>query len=125
MEDIEVLQWFFDLEKIAAGCNWQIDAKGLLSGKRRLDEAIAEAAPAAEVMEAYQKLSGAIGPDVMKSLLQSDDAFLEINHSGKAIPPNGGKVLLYADKAGVSVWAEVVAEWGMPPKFEVQEPGGQ
>ena len=119
MGDMEVMQWFFDLEKVSEGFNWHINVDSMVARKNALDAAVSAAKPAAEVMDAYKLLAAAFGPDVTKALLQSDDAFPEVNHSGKSSPPAGGKVLLYVDKQGSAVVAEIVAEWGAAPKFEV------
>jgi len=56
----------------------------------------------------------------MASLLQSDDAFNEVNHSGKPTPPAGGKVTLYVDPAGKRVLAEIVLTHGVPPVLSVE-----
>ena len=117
--DIDVIQWFFDLEKVRQGNNWHVNARNVAAHKRSLDAAIAIASPAENVMQSYKLLAAAFGPDVTKVLLQSDDAFPEVNHSGKPAPPAGGKVLLYVDKAGVAVCADVPMEWGAAPVFSL------
>ncbi len=117
---MNVIQWLFDTEVFTKALNWPVNADGLVVGKRALDAAVASKAPADEVMEAYKKFAGAVGPTVMTSLLQSDDAFPEVNHSGKPTPPSPGKVTLYVDPSGKRVLAEVVLTHGMPPKFSVE-----
>ena len=120
MTDNDVVQWFFDLERVSACFNWPINVASLTVNKRGLDSAIASKAPASDVMEAYKKFAGSVGPTAMSSLLQSDDAFPEVNHSDKPSPPSPGKVTLYADPSGRRVLAEVVLTHGMPPKFSVE-----
>jgi hypothetical protein len=118
--DSDVMQWFFDLERVTACFNWPISVAGLTTNKLALDSAIASKAHAEAVMDAYQKFAGAVGPTVMSSLLQSDDAFPEVNHSGRLTPPADGKVTLYVDPKGKRVLAEVVLTHGMPSKFSVE-----
>lgn len=120
MTDLDVVQWFFDLERVGACFNWPVAVPALVAGKRDLDAVIASKAPADEVMEAYKKFAGAVGPTVMGSLLQSDDAFPEVNHADTLTPPSPGKVTLYVDPSGKRVLAEVVLTYGMPPKFSVE-----
>jgi hypothetical protein len=120
MTDTNYVQWFFDLERVASGFNWPICVERLDEGKAMLDRTTHAKAPASEVMAAYEKLLGALGPTVMTTLLESDDAFPEVNHSGKPTPPSPGKVTLYVDKDGKRVLAECTKEWGMPPKFSIQ-----
>jgi hypothetical protein len=120
MTDLDVVQWFFDLDRVGSCFNWPVAVPALVAGKRGLDAVIASKAPADEVMDAYKKLAGAVGPTVMSSLLQSDDAFPEVNHSGKPTPPADGKVTLYVDPNGKRVLAEVVLTYGIPSKFSVE-----
>lgn len=117
--DIDVVQWFFDLEAIGKGFNWPVSVAGLIDAKRRLDGLTASKAPSNDVCEAYKAFAGAIGPTVMTALLESDDAFPEVNHSDKPTPPSPGKVTLYVDPAGKRVLAETTKEWGMPPVLSV------
>jgi hypothetical protein len=119
MDDMEVMQWFFDLDAIAKSCNWHINVRSLTQRKRELDYAVSTAKPAADVMQAYKNLAAAFGPDLMKALLQGDDAFPEVNHSGKPTPPAGGKVMLYVDKDGVCVCVTAPPQWGAAPVFEL------
>lgn len=119
MTDANVMQWLFDLEKMSACFNWPVHVDGFIEAKRGLDAAVAKKAPAADVLRSYQKLSGALGPTVMNALLESDDAFPEVNHSGKPTPPAGGRVTLYVDRAGNRVLAACTKEWGMPPELSV------
>jgi len=116
---MNVIQWLFDTEVFTKALNWPVNADGVVVGKRALDVAVASKAPADEVMRAYETFAGAVGPTVMSSLLQSDDAFPEVNHSGRLTPPSAGKVTLYVDPKGKRVLAEVVLTHGMPPKFSV------
>jgi hypothetical protein len=120
MTDAEVAQWFFYLERVSQVFNWPIHLEGLGEAKRALDAAVASKAPADDVLEAYKKFAGAVGPTAMNSLLQSDDAFEEVNHSDKPAPPAGGKVTLYVDPSGKRVLGEVVLTHGMPPVFSVE-----
>lgn len=117
MTDVDVMQWLFDLEKISEGCNWPVSVAGLIEAKRGIDRLVNGKAPAGEVLVAYQRLAGAVGPTVMNTLLESDDAFPEVNHSGMPTPPANGKVVLYVDRGGECVLAECTKEWGMPPRL--------
>lgn len=120
MTDNEVVQWFFDLEKISEGFNWPVSVDRMADAKRSIDGCVSRKASADTVLEAYKAFAGAIGPSVMTLLLGSDDAFPEVNHSGKPTPPSPGKVTLYVDPKGKRVLAECTKEWGMPPKFSVE-----
>lgn len=120
MDESEAAQWFFDLQKITEGFNWPINASGLASAKRSLDGAISKKASASDVLDIYKRFAGAVGPSVMNALLESDDAFPEVNHSGKPTPPSPGKVTLYVDPQGQRVLASVTKEWGMPAKFYLE-----
>jgi hypothetical protein len=117
MTDIEAVQWFFDLDKLTTGFNWPVNAQGMADAKRELDAAVTRKESAGKVLAVYKKLAGALGPTVMSMLLQSDDAFPEVNHSEKLIPPSPGKVTLYVDAAGRRVLAEFFNEWGKAPVF--------
>jgi len=119
MDDMEVMQWFFGLETIAKSCNWHINASSITQRKRELDAAVSSAQPASVVAQAYKHMAAAFGPDLMKALLQSDDAFPEVNHSGKQSPPSGGMVMLYVDKSGSAVVADLPSEWGSAPLFAI------
>lgn len=115
MTDTEVIQWLFDTEVFTKALNWPVHVDGLIDAKRKVDACLAGKAPAIDVMEAYQKFAGAIGPSVMNALLESDDAFREVNHSDAPTPPSPGKVTLYVDPFGKRVLAECTKEWGKPP----------
>jgi hypothetical protein len=119
MTDNDAVQWFFDLERVASGFNWPVSVAMLAEGKQMLDSRITAKATARGVLAAYEKMLGALGPTVMTTLLESDDAFPEVNHSGKPTPPSPGKVTLYVDTDGKRVLAECTKEWGMPPKFSI------
>jgi hypothetical protein len=119
MTDSDVAQWFFDLDRVTACFNWPVNFSSMAAGKRAIDQEVGRKAPADAVLAAYQKLAAAVGPTVMTSLLQSDDAFPEVNHSGKPTPPADGKVTLYVDPTGKRVLAEVVLTHGVPSKFSV------
>lgn len=119
MTELETVQWLFDTEVFTKALNWPVHIDGLVFAKKQLSEATRAKATAADVLAAYEKFAGAIGPTVMTMLLESDDAFPEVNHSGKPTPPSPGKVTLYVDPAGKRVLAECTKEWGMPPKFSV------
>lgn len=119
MTDVDVIQWFFDCEAVTKGFNWPVHVEALTSSKRALDAAVAAKAQADDVLSAYTNFAGAIGPTVMNMLLESDDAFPEVNHSDRPTPPSPGKVTLYVDPKGKRVLAECTKEWGMPPKFSV------
>jgi hypothetical protein len=120
MTDTDVIQWFFDCEAITKGFNWPVHVDALTSGKRALDAAITSKAPADDVLAAYQKFAGSIGPTVMNLMLESDDAFPEVNHSEQPTPPSPGKVTLYVDPKGKRVLAECTKEWGVSPKFTIE-----
>ena len=115
--DIDVVQWLFDTEVFVKALNWPVHIDGLVLAKRLIDEAVQAKATAEDVLAAYEKFGGAIGPTVMTMLLESDDAFPEANHSGKPTPPSPGKVTLYVDPTGRRVLAECFKEWGKPPRF--------
>lgn len=117
MGDLEIVQWLFDSEVFTKALNWPVHVEGLVAAKDMLDKSVRGKQPAAKVMDAYKKFAGAIGPTVMTMLLQSDDAFPEVNHSGKPTPPSPGKVTLYVDPAGRRVLAEFFNEWGKSPVF--------
>lgn len=119
MNDLDVVQWVFDTEVFTKALNWPVNVTGLIDAKCRLDVAL-RGSPATEVLAAYQKFAGAVGPSVMNAFLESDDAFPEVNHSGKPTPPSPGKVTLYVDSQGKRLLAEVTKEWGMPAKFSVE-----
>jgi len=116
---MNAIQWLFDTEVFTKALNWPVHVDGLTAAKRQLDAAVHGKAPAADVLAAYEKFAGAIGPTVMTMLLESDDAFPEVNQSGKPTPPSPGKVTLYVDPAGKRVLAECTKEWGIPPKFSL------
>jgi len=120
MDDAAVIQWLFDTEVFTKALNWPVHVDGLLSAKRGLDASIASKRPADDVLAAYREFAGAIGPTVMTALLESDDAFPEVNHSGKPTPPADGKVVLYVDPAGNRVLAACTKEWGVAPAFCVE-----
>lgn len=119
MTDIEVVQWFFDLEKVMAGFNWPVNVRSMADAKRSLDVAIGGKSPAGDVLEAYKKFAVSVGPTAMNMLLQSDDAFPEINHSGKATPPSPGLVTLYVAPDGGRVVARTTDLWGAAPEFSI------
>ena len=120
MTESEVAQWFFDLERVTGCFNWPINFSTLVVGKRAIDEDVDRKAPASDVLAAYLKLASGVGPTVMTSLLQSDDAFPEVNHSGEPTPPAAGKVTLYVDPAGKRVLAECFDTWGKSPVFSLE-----
>jgi hypothetical protein len=120
MTDVDVVQWLFDTEKFTTGMNWPVSVAGFVQAKRSLDSLVAGKASAGDVLQAYELVAGSLGPTVMNGLLESDDAFPEVNHSGKPTPPAGGKVTLYVDPEGRRVVAECTKEWGMPPKITVE-----
>jgi hypothetical protein len=119
MDDLVVMQWFFDLDRVTSCFNWPVNATTMADAKRAIDHGVATKAPADEVLAAYRKFAAAVGPTVMASLLQSDDAFNEVNHSGKPTPPASGKVTLYVDPAGRRVLADVPMTHGTFPTFDV------
>lgn len=117
---IDEIQWFFNLEKISQAFNWPIHVAGLIAAKSSVNELIMRKAAADALLKAYSALAGAIGPTVMNVLLESDDAFPEVNYSQKPTPPSPGKVTLYVDQSGRRVLAACTKEWGMPPKLSVE-----
>lgn len=119
MTELEVVQWLFDTEVFTKALNWPVNADGMVFAKRQLVEAVSSKAAADDVLAAYKKFAGSIGPTVMASLLQSDDAFPEVNHSGQLTPPSPGRVTLYVDPTGKRVLAECFNEWGKAPVFSV------
>lgn len=121
MTDSEVMQWFFDLESVTKGFNWPVGVARLIDAKRRLDSLLPDKqASADDVLQAYLAFDAAVGPTVMNTLLQADDAFSEVNHSGKPTPPANGKVTLFVGKDGRRVMAECTNQWGMPAKFTIE-----
>lgn len=118
--DADVMQWLFDLEKITQAFNWPVGVQRLINAKRDMCKLIAAKAPASDVAEVYRAFSGALGPTAMTLLLESDDAFDEVNHSGKPTPPSPGKVTLYVDQQGKRVLAEFFKEFGKQPTFTVE-----
>jgi hypothetical protein len=120
MDDLEVVQWFFDLDRVGSCFNWPVRVPSMVTGKRAIDAAITSKASADDVLKAYLKLASGVGPTVMTSLLQSDDAFPEVNHSDQLTPPSPGKVTLYVDPTGKRVLAEIVLTHGVPSKFSVE-----
>lgn len=120
MTELEVVQWLFDTEVFTKSLNWPVHVDGLTAAKRQLDACVRAKASAEDVVTAYKKFAGAIGPSVMTALLKSDDAFPEVNHSEKPTPPSPGKVTLYVDPSGQRVLAECFDEWGKAPVFSVE-----
>jgi hypothetical protein len=118
--DVDVIQWLFSLEHFVMGMNWPVDVPHLIQAKRLLDSLVTAKAPADAVLKTYTSFDAAIGPTAMTTLLQSDDAFPEINHSGRFTPPSPGKVTLYVDPAGRRVLAECSTQWGMPSHLTVE-----
>lgn len=119
-DDLSIVQWLFDTDVFTKALNWPANVERLVLAKRELSAAAQSKPTAAEVLASYQKFAGAIGPSVMNMLLQSDDAFPEVNHSGKPTPPSPGKVTLYVDPTGKRVLAECTKEYGVSPKFSVE-----
>ena len=119
MRDIEVIQWLFDCDAVSTGFNFPVSADGLVAAKRGIDAAVAGKAPAADVAAEYEKFAGAIGPTVMNALLESDDAFVEVNHSDNLPVTPVGKVCLYVDPSGKRVLAETNKQWGLSPTVSV------
>jgi hypothetical protein len=120
MQDSEVIQWLFDCEAISRGFNFPVSVGRLVAAKRGIDAAVAGKAPAADVAAKYEKFAGAIGPTVMNALLESDDAFFEVNHSDNLPVTPAGKVCLYVDSFGVRVLATPTKQWGLSPTFNVE-----
>lgn len=120
MDPIEIVQWFFDLDPVAKGFNWPIHVTAMATSKQELDDLIRTKSSAESVLGAYQKFAGAVGPTVMTALLESDDAFPEVNHSGKPTPPAPGKITLYVDVGGKRVLATTTTEWGAAPQFSLE-----
>jgi hypothetical protein len=89
----------------------------LCNCKRNLDACLDRQAPAAEVLTFYEHFAGAVGPSLFTALLQSDDAFPELNFSDQPTPPADGNVVLYVDKDGKAVVATPNMEWGVPSKL--------
>ena len=120
MTDSDVMQWLFDTEVFTKSLNWPVHVDGLVPAKRELDACLQAKSPADDVLAAYKKFAGAIGPTVMTALLESDDAFPEVNHSGEPTPPSPGKLTLYVDPAGKRVLVVCTKEWGVAPVFSVE-----
>lgn len=74
---------------------------------------------AQRVKDAYSKMAAAVGPTLMTVLLESDEAFPEVNHSGAGTPPASGRIVLYVDPDGACVLAECFTEYGRNPVFLV------
>ena len=115
--DIDVIQWFFYLEKIAIAFNWPVGVQCLIDCKRQLDTLFARKASAEQVKEAYSKMAAAVGPTLMTVLLESDDAFPEVNHSGAGTPPTPVRIVLYVDRDGACLTAECFKDYGRNPVF--------
>jgi hypothetical protein len=120
MTDMDVIQWLFDRDAVMAGFNFPVDATRLVAAKRAIDVATANQAPAALVLRHYEQFAGAIGPTVMTALLDSDDAFFEVNHSDNLPVTPPGKVCLYVDPTGKRVLAETTKQFGISPKFSLE-----
>jgi hypothetical protein len=120
MRDIEVIQWLFDRDAVSTGFNFPVSADRLVAAKRGIDAAVAGKSPAADVAAEYEKFAGAIGPTVMNALLESDNAFVEVNHSANLPVTPAGKVCLYVDSSGVRVLATPSKQWGLSPRFNVE-----
>lgn len=120
MGELEIVQWFFDLEPVARGFNWPVSADRMVQAKRNVDQLVAAKSTADDVLTGYKIFAGAVGPTVMTALLMSDDAFPEVNHSGKPTPPANGKITLYVDKDGKRVLVQTSKEWGQAPQFSVE-----
>lgn len=120
MDEAVVMQWLFGTEVFTNALNWPVHVDGLVAAKKAMDEVIGSKASAIDVVEAYKNFAGAIGPTVMNALLESDDAFPEVNHSGRPTPPANGKAVVYVDPAGKCVLAACTKEWGMTPVLSVE-----
>jgi hypothetical protein len=120
MDEAVVMQWLFGTEVFTNALNWPVHVDGLVAAKKAIAEVIGSKASAIDVVEPYEKFAGAIGPTVMTMLLESDDAFPEVNHSGLPTRPSPGKVTLYVDPTGKRVLVEVFKEWGKSPRFTVE-----
>ena len=114
MTEIEVVQWLFDTEVFTKALNWPVNADGMVFAKRQLDEAVSSKAAADDVLEAYKKFAGAIGPTVMTSLLQSDDAFPEVNHSGQLTRPHPGRSRCTWTRPASGCWPSASMSGGRP-----------
>ncbi len=116
---MDAIQWLFDTEVFSKSFNWPVHVDALVAAKQELDACVQGKAGAEDAVVAYKKFAGAIGPTVMTALLQADDAFPEVNHSGRLTPPSPGKVTLYVDPTGKRVLAECFTDYGRNPVFLV------
>ena len=119
LNDIEVIEWFFSREAVIAGHNWPLAAKSLITAKQLLDTAIAKKRSAMDVLRCFELFATAVGPTVMTAMLNSDDAFPEVNCSEAPTPPSPGSVTLYVDPDGKRLLATISLQWGIPPAFSV------
>lgn len=122
MNGIEVIQWLFDCGPVARAFGFPVHVEGLIDAGRRVAALVNNPdAQAADVATAYEKLAGAIGPEVMKALLVDEDSIQEFNYSGKPIPPAGGDIVLFVDKSGRRVVATTPKTHGIAPQFTVSQ----
>ena len=117
----DVIQWLFDAGPVARAFGFPVHVSGLVTAGQRVANLIHDPkSVAADVCEAYTQLAGSIGPEVMKAILQDEDAIEEVNHSGQPTPPAGGDIVLFVDKSGRRVVVSVPKEWGKAPVFRVE-----
>lgn len=121
-EDHEIVQWLFDCGPVSRAFGFPVHVQGLIAAGHEVAKLIHNPkSSAADVCEAYKKLSGAIGPEVMKAILVDEESVEEVNHSDKPVPPAGGDIVLFVDKSGRRVIVSTPKEWGAAPVFRVAE----
>ena len=117
----DIVQWLFDAGPVSRAFGFPVHVAGLVTAGQRVANLIHDPkSVASDVCEAYKQLAGAIGPEVMKAILQDEDAIEEVNHSGKPTPPAGGDIVLFVDKSGRRVVVSAPKEWGKAPEFRVE-----
>lgn len=121
MRDSEVIQWLFDSEALTRAFNFPVSVDRLIAAKRGIDQAVARKAPVATVAAEYTAFANAIGPTVMNAVLECEDAFLEVNHSDAMPVTPTGKQCLYIDPKGGRLLVQLAKEWGMVPRFTVEQ----
>jgi hypothetical protein len=118
--DIRVLQWFLDLPKLQEIMGWPVGAERLVASGQDIHRlSKQEPGDAEEIAKAWNRLGGAIGPNLLGTLMSCD-------HWRELVPPVAGQS--YDDEetvwmgGGKSVVARMVYDKGRPINvgFEVR-----